>query len=266
MRSKRLGDVAMGEDDLRVRVDRHQRVQVPDVPRALQHPPLRRPLRVQDLELELVELVRLDHVPFEHISCVLVGREGDPERQHRHVVFEQKEVLLVRVSGHVVRNALVGDGSLVEAERELGLSAPPGDVAQWIAEPAKRVGQLPSLGHAVVRIGGQHVVEKGRAGPEEPCDDEGPLDVDIVQLRMPLGEVNDPKPVAELPVEDVASAEQAGGVELGFVETVDRRRQPLLKAVLPPVAQPGGPLRHLHDAIRVDRDHLLAEDVQLVHQ
>ena len=129
---------------------------------------------------------------------------------------------------------MVGDGSLVEGERELGLSAPPGDVAQWIAEPAKWVGKLPSLGHPVVRVGSQHIVEKGGAGPEEPCDDDGPLDVDIVQLRMPLSEVNDSKLVAELPVEDVASAEEPGGVELGFVETVDRRRQSLLKAVRPP--------------------------------
>ena len=55
-------------------------------------------------------------------------------------------------------------------------------------------------------------------------------------------------------------------IQVRRVEAVDGLFQPLLEAALPPIAQPRRPFRHLHRALGVDGDHLLAEAVELVHQ
>ncbi len=104
-------------------------------------------------------------------------------------------------------HALIWDRGLIEAERELGLSAPPSRVSERVVEPAERIGQLPGLGDAIVRVGRQHVVKEGGARTEEPGDDDRALDVHLVELGVTFGEVDDAKPVAQVPVEDVARAE-----------------------------------------------------------
>ena len=137
-----------------------------------------------------------DHVPIEHRSGVAVGPEAHPERQHGHVVLEEEEVLFIRVRGDVVGNALIWNRRLIEAEGELGLSTPPRDVTKRVSQAAEWIGELPGLGDAVVRIGGENIVKERGARAEKAGDDHGTLDVDFIELGMTLGKVDDAKPVA----------------------------------------------------------------------
>ncbi len=65
-------------------------------------------------------------------------------------------------------------------------------------------------------------MKEGRAGSKEACDDERALDLDLIELGMGLGEVDDAKAVGQVPVLHVTSAEKPGGVEVCFIEARHR--------------------------------------------
>jgi hypothetical protein len=60
-------------------------------------------------------------------------------------------------------------------------------------------------------------VKEGGAGTEEAGDDDRTLDVDIVELRVTLGEIDDAKPISKMPVQVVACSKQASRVQISAI-------------------------------------------------
>ena len=234
----------MGLDHQRVRVHGQQRVQREQVAGVLEHPPA--------IAVRQPDQLQVAPVPPVGAGPVLAAQPGGVarqvgqafERDGPHRLPQQLPAFLHLVRRHQMDAHELGVGDLVA--RHTGLD----HLEHRIARPGvpgraglRHLGQ-PQLQALVRGVGHEQPVQRGRAGPGEPGDEDGTLDGHLGVFRMP-----GPRRLAEQPGRQGAAQQgpghpQARGGQAGVaVVGLQQDVQAVAVVIRPEIRQPGQPRR-----------------------
>ena len=250
-----LQRIAMRLDDARVGILGEERVERPEMARALQHPALRRtpPLEV----LQLAAMRRVDPAQIGPVEPRLVARDAmrGREQHAREVVRGERDALLRQLRAHRVHRLEAGDQA-VDARQML---VDRGDARVGLVGGALRrrpgMHHLPGHRHAVRRVLRQQLVQDRRPGPRQADDEERAFDPAGRDLGMRRVHGGHAQAILEQ-TDDIGTGDHAaerGEAGLGL-EGVQQTPQRLAERRLAEVGEAGRPPRPGQQRLLVEPD------------
>ena len=172
---------------------------MPKVPRAFEKPRQAGALRGKDLKLRSMRFIDFAHRPVQHSLGVRENPQTHQELQHHDFVFEQEEIFLLLVCRYLVHARELGLDEVREQHGDARSPSTPSAVAHQVVFAAHRIGELPGASNAIARVRRHHVVQERRAGAKQARDQDRPLDRGVTQLGALFEQLDEMKPVDQLP-------------------------------------------------------------------
>jgi hypothetical protein len=208
----------MGHGEGRVREGLDQRSELLQMLRRLQDPALARPVPLEDLEDRLQVLVVGPLVVREVVVAPMRAPRDPFLIVAREVRQLQLELLVDVVGTHRMHRRRQG-GDRLHRVPGVGASDVAGVLCDVVRDWRGRHGllPLPQRHRAKSTVGGDQIDEVGRAGAWETHDDDRLPDLDLVDLRVLVQELVDPKPVRRVAnaIVEVVQAAQGGALGVG---------------------------------------------------